>query len=113
MLPKILLLSTNMTFLFIFSVILVCHKYDYPFTLEPNTIKPSHKGYPNVPFVAEILLLGINTTFLFIFSVILVCHKYHYPFTLEPNPIKSFHKDYPKCLQKYFYLAQIRLLYPF
>ena len=44
--PKILLFGTNTPFLFIFSVILVCHKYDYSFTLEPNTIKSFHKDYP-------------------------------------------------------------------
>ena len=47
--PKILLFGTNTPFLFIFSVILVCHKYYYSFTLELNTIKHSHKYYPNAP----------------------------------------------------------------
>lgn len=62
---EILLFGINTTPLFIFSVILIC------VNLEPNPIKPSLKGYLNVPFVTEILLFNTNTTIIFILIFIL------------------------------------------
>ncbi len=64
---KILLFGTNTTFLFIFSILLICHKCTRPLLYNP--IKPSHKATQNALFVADILLLGTNITFLFIFSI--------------------------------------------